>query len=162
MRTTHPSIRLWGVGGQGWGSNGRRAQVHSSPAPRQPTPSPPPASPPPAHCPKEPAPAASGDLGHIGAQRRQGAGLRLRLRRAGRGQGFRSTCTPLRPLLPHPCVVSVGWWGYQGVVRTALPSCVYKCCFRCNRCLCNHLQMCRYPCSLEWINTPRRGIINEK
>ena len=57
---------------------GRGARAHSSPAPRLPTPSPPTASPPPAHCPKEPPPAVNGDIGHIGAQRRQGAGLPLR------------------------------------------------------------------------------------
>lgn len=120
---------------------GRGARAHSSPAPRLPTPSPPPASPPPAHSPKEPSPAARGDIGYIGAQRRQGAGFRFRLRREGRGQGFRSARTTPRPMLPPPCVVSWGWWGCQGAPRPAPPSCVYKCYFSCNRCLCNHLQM---------------------
>ena len=112
----------------GRGKHGEGARAHSSPAPRLPTPSPSPASPTPAHCPKEPSPSASADIGHIGAQRRQGAGFRLRLRRAGRGQGFRSARTPPNPMLPPPCVASVGWWGYRGVTRPTLPSCVYKCC----------------------------------
>ena len=90
---------------------GRVARAHSSPVPRLPTPSSPPACPPPAHCHKEPSPAARGDIGHIVAQRRQGPGFRFRLRRAGRGQGFRCARTTPRPMLPPPCVVSVGWCG---------------------------------------------------
>ena len=127
-RVPRPSLRLWGCGGQGGGSMGRGARAHSSPAPRLPTPPPSTASPPPAHSPKEPSPAARGDIGHIGAQRRQGAGFRLRLRSAGRGHGFRCARTTPRPMLPPPCVVSVGWWSCQGVARPAMPSCVYKCC----------------------------------
>ena len=107
---------------------GRGARAHYSPAPRQRTPSSPTASPTPAHRPKEPSPAARGDIGHIGAQRRQGAGFRLRLRSAGRGQGFRCARTTPRPMLPPPCVVSVGWWGYQRAARPALLLCLYKCC----------------------------------
>ena len=97
---------------------GRGARAHSSPAPRLPTPSTPPASPPPAHSPKEPSPAARGDIGHIGAQRRQGAGFRFRLRSAGKGQGFRCARTNPRPMLPRPCVVS---WGLVGLSCSNAP-----------------------------------------
>lgn len=123
----HPSLRPWGVGWQGGGSMGRGAHAHFSPVPRLPTPSPSPASHPSAHYPKEPSPAAHGDIGHIGVQRRQVAGFRLRLRRAGRGQGFRCARTTPRHMLPPPCVVSVSWWGCHAVTHPAMPSCVYKC-----------------------------------
>ena len=164
------------VGGQGGGSIGRGARAHSSPAPRLPTPSPPPASPPPAHSPKEPSPAARGDIGHIGAQRRQGAGFRFRLRRAGRGQGFRCARTTPALCFPLPawCLGAGGAirgsrapprpHAFTNVVAFEIVVCatIYKCHFSCNRCLCNHLQMCRYPCSLEWIYTPRRGNTHEE
>ena len=126
-RVPHPALRLWGCGWQGGGSMRRGARAHSSPATRLPTPPPSTASHPPAHSHKEPSPAARGDIGHIVAQRRQVAGFRLRLRSAGRWHGFRCARTTPRLMLPPPCVVSVGWWGCQGVAHPAMPSCVYKC-----------------------------------
>lgn len=134
---------------------GRGARAHSSPAPRQPTPPPPPASPTPAHSPKEPSPAARGDVGHIGAQRRQGAGFRFRLRRAGKGQGFRCARTTPRSILSPPCVVSWGWWGFPGqrapprphaftnVISSETVVCatIYKCYCIYNCLIYNYLQM---------------------
>ena len=58
---------------------------------------------------------AGGRLPSSPPQGRQGAGLPQRPHNP-------------RPMLPPPCVASVGWWGCQGVARPAMPSCVYKCC----------------------------------
>ena len=77
-----------------------------------------------AMCPRSPLAAGAGSLGLCAGVGLAGGGDGV----GWRGVGLECACA-LRLLLPHPCVVSVGWWGYQGVVRTALPSCVYKCCY---------------------------------
>ena len=125
-------------------------RLRLQPAPRQRTA---PKSPPPAHA------LTSGTLGRSAGKGQ--ASVSVSAAQAGGMASAARALSPL-PMLPPPCVASVGWWGYQGVTRPTLPSTIYKCCFSYNRCLCNHLQMCRYPCSLEWIHTPRRGSIHEK
>ena len=139
-------------------------RLHLQPAPRQRIA---PKSPPPPHA------ATSGTLGHS-AGREQASVFAY----AGQAGG-RASAAPAQP--PALCFPLPAWClGAGGAVRGSrapprphaftnvvtfeivVYATIYKCHFSCNRCLCNHLQMCRYPCSLEWIHTPRRGSTHEE
>lgn len=154
--------------GEAWGGGRVRTpaqppacplRLRLQPAPRQRIA---PKSPPPPHA------ATSGTLGHS----------------AGRGQasvsvsaaqaGGRASAAPAQP--PAPCFPLPAWCPWAGgasrghrappcphaftnvvASETVVYATIYKCCFSCNYLMRNYSQMCRYPCSLEWVHTPRRG-----
>ena len=139
-------------------------RLRLQPAPRQRTA---PKSPPPLQA------ATSGTLGRS-AGRGQASVSVSAAQAGGRASAARAQpsalCFPLPAWCPWAGGASRGQrappcsYAFTNVVasETVVYAIIYKCYSSCNRCLCNHLQMYRYPCSLNRTYTPRSGSTNGK